>query len=336
MTRSANGSDLVSGFLEMLSAERGAAHNTLAAYRRDLGCYVAALERRGVSARTAMPEHIRQHLAGLGDEGLARSTRARHLSAIRQFHKFLYSEGITKQNPAVIIEGPRTAHGLPKVLGTRDVDTLLATAHSRCAQHSTGGRKGRAGAEHGKGGHLKALRMVCLLEVLYATGLRVSELVSLTAKQVLTDDRFILIRGKGGRERLVPLSAPARAAVVAYVTALQQAGAGKNAKAGARAFDANGYLFASRGASGHLTRQHFALELKKLAGEAGLVTRNISPHVLRHAFASHLLQGGADLRVVQQLLGHADISTTQIYTHVLSERLKQLVADHHPLARNHG
>lgn len=294
----------IESFLEMLSVERGAARNTLEAYARDLGDYAGFLKKRRETVSDADANDIRAYLSSLSDLGLAASTAARRLSAIKQFHKFLYSEGLSEENPAAIIETPRRAKTLPKVLSEGDVTALL-----ECAQTET----------HTTSGHrrFKAVRMLCLLELLYATGMRVSELVSLTRQTVQSDDRVLTIRGKGGRERMVPLSGAARRAITEYLPELD---------------DASGWLFPSRGKQGHLTRQMFAIELKELAARAGIGADRVSPHILRHAFASHLLANGADLRAVQQMLGHADISTTQIYTHVLSERLKKVVNEHHPLA----
>ncbi len=284
--------------------ERGAARNTLEAYARDLGEYAGFLSGCGQQVPNATADDIRTYLANLSDLGLSASTQARRLSAIKQFHKFLFAEGLSEQNPAAIIETPRRAKALPKVLSEADVTALLEQAQNE-TQTAKGHRR------------LKAVRMLCLLELLYATGMRVSELVTLTRQTVQSDDRVLTIKGKGGRERLVPLSGAARAAIDAYLPELK---------------GTSPWLFPSRGKQGHLTRQMFALELKELAARAGIGANRISPHILRHAFASHLLANGADLRAVQQMLGHADISTTQIYTHVLSERLKKVVNQHHPLA----
>jgi integrase/recombinase XerD len=233
---------------------------------------------------------------------------ARRLSAIRQLYRFLYAEGRRSDDPAAVIEGPKRGRSLPKVLSVKQVDDLLALARE--------GIKTEAKSER-----LRAARLNCLLEVLYATGLRVSELVSLPEAAARRDQRMLVIRGKGGRERLVPLNDQAKRTMTDYLALRTEA-----------KLDKSKWLFPSFGESGHLSRQHFARELKELAAAAGLKAAQVSPHVLRHAFASHLLQNGADLRVVQTLLGHADISTTQIYTHVLEERLKSLVRDLHPLA----
>lgn len=301
---------LIERFLEMMSAERGAARNTLDAYERDLDAYAAFLSAAGTGLQNSTPEHIRNYLASLEAEGLKSSSAARKLSALRQFHNFLYGEGIVRENPATAIDAPRLKRPLPKVMTTDDVTRLIACAEARIA------------ALTGKA-RLKALRLHCLLELLYATGLRVSELVALKRQAVAKGPQFIVVKGKGGRERLVPVSQKAAAAVATYLKATQEEDAPQST-----------WLFASHGETGHLTRQHFALELKALGVEAGLGAAALSPHVLRHAFASHLLAGGADLRAVQQMLGHADISTTQIYTHIQTDRLRAAVETHHPLAKS--
>ncbi|HUE47041.1 MAG TPA: site-specific tyrosine recombinase XerD [Aestuariivirgaceae bacterium] len=305
----------VDSFLEMMSAERGAGVNTLQAYARDLETYGKFLARKGIKAADATTADIRAWLADVKAGGNAGSTQARRLSAVRQFHRFLYGEGIASADPAAIIEAPRRARPLPKTLSLAEVDRLLATARDRTANAAGLAR-------------LRALRLYCLIELLYATGLRVSELVALPLTAATTQDRFLIIRGKGGRERLVPLSEPARQAMAEY---LAEAQAAETCEPNGR--QAGQWLFSTHAGSGHLTRQHFAVELKGLAAAANLDPQAVSPHVLRHAFASHLLAGGADLRTVQQLLGHADIATTQIYTHVLSQRLHDIVEAHHPLAR---
>ncbi len=310
VARQAKNSDagLIELFLDMLSAERGASRNTLAAYARDLtdfSDHVGAARRSIADART---EDIRAYLGTLAKRGFAAASVARRLSAVRQLYRFLYAEGRRKDDPSAIIEGPRRGRTIPKVLSIADVDRLLTQA-----------RTGVAETEHLE--RLRSARLACLLEVLYATGLRVSELVALPVSAAERNARMLTVRGKGGKERLVPLNEAAKAAMGEYLTLLSDAGRGQKSK----------WLFPSFGQSGHLTRQHFARDLKTLAAAAGLRSDQVSPHVLRHAFASHLLHNGADLRVVQTLLGHADISTTQIYTHVLEERLKSLVRDLHPL-----
>jgi integrase/recombinase XerD len=297
----------------MLAAERGAAANTLAAYTRDLDDFSAHLRAARRSVATARADDVRAYLGVLAKRGFSAASVARRLSAIRQLYRFLYAEGHRSDDPAAAIEGPRRGRPLPKVLSIDDVDRLLAAARAPVEEPA------RLLAEQ-----LRAMRLVCLLEVLYATGLRVSELVTLPASAARRDQRVLMIRGKGGKERIVPLNDAARGAMSEYLALRREAGRGAESQ----------YLFPSFGESGHLTRQHFARDLKLLAGAAGLRADKISPHVLRHAFASHLLQNGADLRSVQTLLGHADISTTQIYTHVLAERLKSLVRDLHPLAQD--
>jgi integrase/recombinase XerD len=304
----------IDAFLEMQAAERGAAGNTLAAYRRDLLDYLAHLERHRVALDKARPADVKAYLHALSEGGLQTASRARRLSAIRQLYKFLAAEGIVGESPAEGIAGPRRERPLPRTLSVGEVDVLLQAAERRVAT-----AKGRD--------RFRALRLHALLEILYATGMRVSELVSLPRTVLTGDVRMLTIRGKGGRERLVPLNARAREALDRFL-AVGDEGDGDFTRT-----VATRWLFPSKGAEGHLTRQRFAQDLKELAAEAGLDPGRVSPHVLRHAFASHLLDRGADLRIVQQLLGHADISTTDIYTHVQEERLKQLVHQHHPLAR---
>ncbi len=298
-------------FLDMLAAERGAGKNTLAAYGRDLADFGNHLAEAGRSIATATTDDVRDYLGVLAKRGMLPTTVARRLSAIRQLYRFLYAEGQRKDDPAAVLEGPKRARTLPKTLTLGEVDRLLRAA-GQCEPDAPPALR------------LRAARLSCLVELLYATGLRVSELVALPASAARRDARVIVVRGKGNKERLVPLNDAAKRAMVEYLALLSQPGGGK--EAGSK------WLFPSFGDSGHLTRQHFARELKALATAAGLRPLQLSPHVLRHAFASHLLHNGADLRVVQTLLGHADISTTQIYTHVLEERLKSLVRDLHPLA----
>ncbi len=297
-------------FLEMLSAERGAAPNTLAAYARDLSEFAAFLSEHGMASRAVPTDDIRDFFHIVAGRGLAASSQARKLSAVRQFFRFLHAEGLRSDNPAAAIESPKQQRPLPKIISIDEVDGLLEAARSWTALAEGGER-------------LRALRFYCLLEVVYATGLRVSELVALPGHVLQSEQRVLLIRGKGGRERLVLLTGAAREALKRYQEALGQEH---------KQSHPNTWLFPSRAKQGHLTRQRFAQELKRVAAMAGLDPKRLSPHVLRHAFASHLLERGADLRSVQQLLGHADISTTQIYTHVLEERLRSLVHKHHPLA----
>jgi integrase/recombinase XerD len=309
---------LIDLYLDMLAAERGAAANTLEAYRRDLEDFAGDLREQGGTIATAQNSDIREYLGRLSGRGFSAASVARRLSAIRQLYRFLYAEGNRKDDPAAAIEGPKRGRPLPKVLSISHVDQLLSTA-----------REGIADKARPVGERLRAARLACLLEVLYATGMRVSELVALPASAARRDERMLIVRGKGNKERLVPLNESARQAMRDYLTLREEA-----AKEKKGSLKASKWLFPSFGESGHLTRQHFARDLKELASNAGLKPRQVSPHVLRHAFASHLLQNGADLRSVQTLLGHADISTTQIYTHVLEERLKSLVRDLHPLGES--
>jgi integrase/recombinase XerD len=326
-------------FLNMLAAERGASFNTLASYGRDLEDYEAFLITEGVAPEQSSTPNIRAYLADLTSRGLASASVARRLSCIRQFHRFLYVEGHRGDDPAAVLEGPKRTRPLPKVLTVEEVDRLIASAHARAAEEvpSLGERARR-------------VRTACFIELLYATGLRVSELAALPASAAGTKGEAIIVRGKGSKERMVPLGEPAKAAMAAYRAALEEArGAGASGVSGAKmgagsgtksratkmatgsTAEAGRWLFPSAAASGHITRQQIALDLKDLALAAGIDPSRLSPHVLRHAFASHLLAHGADLRIVQTLLGHTDISTTQIYTHVLDERLKSLVRDLHPL-----
>ena len=305
---------LLDSFLEMMAAERGAANNTLAAYRGDLEELLLFLASRQRTLATAEPADISAHLRALSQAAMAPASRARRLSAIRQLFKFLAAEGAVKDDPTHGFAGPKKARSIPKTLSIGEIDRLIAAVRSR-TQTATGRER------------LRALRLCALLEMLYATGLRVSELVALPRAVLMGDARVLTIKGKGGRERIVPLNRPAREAVEQYLAVELATEGGDGAPR-----PASKWLFASRGAAGHLTRQRLAQELKDLALQAGIDPERVSPHVLRHAFASHLLDRGADLRVVQQLLGHADISTTQIYTHVLEERLRTLVFEHHPLA----
>jgi integrase/recombinase XerD len=308
-----DGGRLVELFLDMLAAERGGAKNTLDAYRRDLDDFSSHLAADGGSIAAASTDELRGYLHALHARGFAPASVARRLSAIRQLYRFLYAEGHRGDDPAAVIEGPKRGRPLPKVLTVKDVDRLLVAARAAVA------------AAEKMPERLRASRLVCLLEVLYATGLRVSELIALPAAAARRDERLLVVRGKGGKERLVPLNDAAKAAMRDYLALIAEAGKADKAAP-------SKWLFPSFAEAGHLTRQHAARELKNLAVAAGLPAAKVSPHVLRHAFASHLLQNGADLRIVQTLLGHADISTTQIYTHVLDERLKAIVRDLHPLA----
>jgi integrase/recombinase XerD len=312
-TRGTGSSELVL-FLDMLTAERGAASHTIDAYARDLSEFLAFLAAKGKSASDCTADHLRGFLAGLARKGLAPTSRARKLSAIRQFFRFLLAEGMRADDPSSAIDSPKLPRPVPKILSLAEVETLLETAEDACASGADGSARRRA------------LRLYALLETLYATGLRVSELISLPRNVLTADDRVLTIKGKGGRERLVPLNESAGKALLLHLAALDADEA--------KGRGASPWLFpSSRGE--HLTRQRFGQELKALALDSGIDPARVSPHVLRHAFASHLLDRGADLRVVQQLLGHADISTTQIYTHVIEERLRKLVEQHHPLAQAH-
>lgn len=295
-------------FLDMMAAERGAAANTQAAYRRDLEKLSGFLAARGRAPEQAMPADLEAYMSRLHADGLAASTAARHLSALRHFYKFLVLEDIRPDNPAETLQRPQTRRPLPKHLSPAETERLIAAAH----ELPQGTAKEQADRR----------RAVCLIELLYATGLRVSELVSLPRHAF--DGPLLIVRGKGGRDRMVPMSEPARAAVADWL-------AGQDA-----AQQASPFLFPARGKTGHLTRQRFAQILDGLARRAGLGDRKISPHVLRHAFATHLVERGAGLRAVQQMLGHADISTTQIYTHVLDARKQELMQQAHPLARLDG
>jgi integrase/recombinase XerD len=297
---------LLEAFLEMLAAERGASVNTLDAYRRDLQDFRE--QNGGLAAAGA--DDVRRYIASLAKRGFAASSQARRLSALRQFYRFLVAEAYRPDDPAGAADRPKPRRALPAILSVREVDRLLEVA-----------REAASAAELTPAGRLAAIRLLVLLELLYATGLRVSELVSLPASAGRGGRPFLSVRGKGGRERLVPLNGATEIALKEYRDALASL-----------ARPEGKWLFPADSAKGHMTRQAMARDLKAIASRAGLDATKVSPHVLRHAFATHLLSGGADLRVVQTLLGHADISTTQIYTHVLDDRLKQLVNEHHPLA----
>ena len=312
-TAKGSGSSELALFLDMLSAERGAAAHTIEAYTRDLTEFLAFLAVKGSSAATASADDLRAFLAGLARKGLAPSSRARKLSAIRQFFRFLLAEGMRADDPSSAVDSPKLGRPLPKILSLAEVEALLDTA-------ADGAKRAAEGAPR-----LRAFRVNALLETLYATGMRVSELLSLPRQVLSSDDRVLTITGKGGRERLIPLNDAARKAIGEHLAA----------RAADPARGPSAWLFPSLDGSQHLTRQRFGQELKSLAIAAGIEPVRVSPHVLRHAFASHLLERGADLRTVQQLLGHADISTTQIYTHVIEERLRRLVEQHHPLAQAH-
>lgn len=296
-------------FLEMMSAERGAARNTLISYEKDLDELSAFLRTRNTTLGAAGTPDLQAFLAHMAREGYKPSSQARRLSAMRQFYKFLYAENIRGDDPTGIIDAPRKGRPLPKTLSQPDIDRLLALAAEEAAREGPG--------------RLERLRMLALLELCYATGMRVTELVSLPARVLAENGRFLIIRGKGNKERLVPLTKAAITAIAAYGAELKFVHGDKDFA----------HLFPAESTSGHLARQVFARDLKSLGARAGIPASALSPHVIRHAFASHLLANGADLRVVQELLGHSDISTTQIYTHVLDEALRELVETHHPLAK---
>jgi integrase/recombinase XerD len=308
---SAPASRIVVGFLDALASERGASANTLEAYRRDLSDYEGHLSAQGTDALNAGAKHVEAYLCSRGADGLSAASLARRLSAVRQFHKHLYAEGHRRDDPTLPIDGPRRARPLPKVLTVEDVDRLIRTA-----------REGFDASERPLRERLAAARMACLIELIYGSGLRVSEALGLPKSVARAKEPLVSVRGKGGKERLAPLSAPSRAAIALYRALLSEV---------SPALAGSPWLFPADSASGHMTRQGFARDLKVVASAAGLSPALVSPHVLRHAFASHLLQNGADLRVVQDLLGHADISTTQIYTHVLDERARAMVRDLHPM-----
>jgi integrase/recombinase XerD len=307
--RTAPAPRLVELFLDMLASERGGAKNTLAAYARDLEDLSSFLAAKRRTVATATTSDLRGYLGDLAERSFKPASVARRLSAIRQLYRFLYAENHRRDNPAAILEGPKRGRPLPKVLAVSEVDRLIAAARAAAAEGEPRERP-------------RGQRLYCLLELLYATGLRISELVSLPASAARRNERMLIVRGKGGKERVVPLNEAARSAMRDYAAMLAEVLEPQPSK----------WLFPSFGETGHLTRQHVGRELKSLAAAAGLRAAQVSPHVLRHAFASHLLHNGADLRVVQTLLGHADISTTQIYTHVLDDRLKSLVRDLHPLS----
>ena len=301
---------LVESFLDMMSAERGASPNTLAAYRRDILDFAAEAARSGCDLANAGREQVRGHLARLSAAAVKASSQARKLSALRGFYGFLYNEAVRRDDPCGAVEAPRLSRPLPKILSAEEALKLVDAA--------------REGVEESP----EAARLLCIVEMLYASGLRISELVTLPLAAVRNKERFIHVRGKGGRERLAPVGAAAREALESYLVVRDSfLPRGKLGVAAAR------YLFPSRGVEAHLTRRRCHQMLKGLALKAGIDPGRLSPHVLRHAFATHLVEGGADLRSVQTLLGHADIATTQIYTHVAGDRLKRTVETAHPLAR---
>jgi integrase/recombinase XerD len=299
----------IDAFLDMMAAERGASRNTLDAYRRDLLAFDSWLAGRDSPARAATRDQVRQYLAHLARQGSAASTQARRLSALRQYFAFLYTEGWREDDPTTAIDSPRRAQSLPRILSQTDIESLLAAAGVEAEKTAEG------------------IRLLCMLEILYAAGLRVSELVMLPLSAARSRDAFLIVRGKGNKERFVPLNSSARGAIRNYMAEARDQFLSPGARIAER------YLFPSRSGQGHLTRQRCYQLLKDLALKAGIDPDKLSPHVLRHAFATHLVEGGADLRSVQTLLGHADITTTQIYTHVANERLRDTVIAAHPLAR---
>ncbi len=304
----------IDSFLEMMSAERGAAENTLESYRRDLETAAQFLADRKIRLLAASSTDIKACLDDMNIQGFASTSQARRLSSLRQFYRFLYTEGMRTDDPTGIIDAPKKKQALPKIMSEDSVSKLLAQAEAEADL--------KLSAQEDISGYFNAVRLHALLELLYATGMRVTELVGLPEKTIRSNQRFLLVRGKGAKERMVPLSVKAQNVLQVYVRLRDRVPEWQNSP----------WLFPARSENGFLARQVFARDLKSLAARAGISAAAVSPHVLRHAFASHLLQNGADLRAVQQLLGHSDISTTQIYTHVLEERLHQLVATHHPLA----
>lgn len=301
----------ISAFSEAQMAELGAADNTRLSYGRDLVGFSDWLTRRGESFESATRDDIERYLVACEAEGLAQSTRARRLSSIKQLYRFAFEEGWRSDNPAIQIKGPGRVKRLPKTLSEEEVTRLLNAARE----------VGRSDTDR--------LRNTCLMELLYATGMRVSELVSLPVSACRGDPRMLLILGKGGKERMVPLSEPAREALAQWLITRDDAEAVAETEKGKKP---SRFLFPSRSKEGHLTRVGFYQLIKDIAVQAGVSPAKVTPHTLRHAFATHLLAHGADLRAIQTLLGHADLSTTEIYTHVLDERLKELVLTHHPLA----
>lgn len=299
---------LLEAFLDMMGAERGASINTLAAYRRDLIDFAGHCGKKAM--RDAGREDIKSYLARLSKSGTAGSTQARRLSALRQFFGFLYADGVRKDDPTDAIDAPRRERPLPKILSHEDLDALLAEARAQSQNAPEG------------------LRLLCMVEMLYASGLRVSELVTLPFAAARNREGFLLVKGKGGKERLVPFNDHARAAIKDYVAVREGF-----LPAGIRRGHAERFLFPSRAAEGHLTRRRCHQMLKELALKANIDPDKLSPHVLRHAFATHLVEGGADLRSVQTLLGHSDIATTEIYTHIAKDRLTRVVEQAHPLSR---
>ncbi len=301
----------ISAFLEAHAAEQNASENTLLGYGRDLLDFDSWLQDQGRSLQTASRATIESYLISLSDQGLSKSTRARRLSAIRTFYRFAYDEGWRGDDPAIMIKGPGRAKHLPKTLSEEEVDRLLLAAQS----------SGRSPAD--------STRNMCMVELLYATGMRVTELVSLPISAARGNPEMLLVRGKGGKERMVPLSAQGREALANWLETRDN----MDEAARKKGIPPSKFLFPSRGKLGHMTRHRFYGLIKEISVLAGIDPDKVTPHRLRHAFATHLLAGGADLISIQTMLGHADVSTTEIYTHVLEERLRQLVLNHHPLAK---
>jgi tyrosine recombinase XerD len=301
---------LIESFLDMMGAERGAADNTLEAYRRDLEEFAGWIAKRGSTLREAGRDDVRAYLTALSASGAASTSQARKLSSLRQFYGFLYADGIRTEDPTVAVEAPKRGRPLPKILSREEMRCLLETAEKQAEDNEEG------------------IRLTCIVEMLYASGLRVSELAALPLAAVRSKNGFLLVKGKGGKERLAPLNETARAAIARWLQVRENF-----LPKGEMRPAADRFLFPSRGVEGHLTRRRLHQMMKALSLQAGIDPEKLSPHVLRHAFATHLVEGGADLRSVQTLLGHADIATTQIYTHVARDRLAATVASAHPLAR---
>ena len=301
----AKGADWIDAFLEMMAVERSAAKNTLTAYARDLADAEGFLAGKGHDLSDAPAEQIEAYFHAIGVRGLAPATAARRRASVRQFYRFVLGEGWRQDDPSRRVDAPKKGRPLPKVLSRAEVEALIAAA---------GGRDGASG-----------LRLGCMIEILYASGLRISELLALPIASLARDPAYLIVKGKGGKERLAPLNDAARQAVKAYLPV----------RPGffAKGVKDSPWLFPSRGAGGRLTARRMAQLLDEAAAGAGIDPARVSPHVLRHAFATHLLEGGADLRAVQTLLGHADIATTQIYTHVAEDRLREVVQSKHPLGR---
>jgi integrase/recombinase XerD len=308
MTSAPNASARIEAFLEMMAVERAAAKNTLTAYGKDLADADGFL--RPKTLMTAEAEDVEAYFADLSARGMAAATAARRRASVRQFYRFALGEGWREDDPSRRVDAPKQGRSLPKLLSRDEVERLIAAAIRKSPEEA---------------GHAEGMRLACLIEILYASGLRVSELTALPLAALSRDPAYLIVKGKGGKERLAPLNDHARAAIKAYL-AVRPDFLPKGDKA-------NPWLFASRGAAGRLTPRRVAQLLDETALAAGIDPKRISPHVLRHAFATHLLEGGADLRAVQKLLGHADISTTQIYTHVTSDRLRETVERAHPLAK---